>query len=262
MTEYEKAMMELKNAFGSESMWNVSLPALMSPEEEAAYRANNFIKQDEIRKRIEEEEAAKRAAQSPSGLFASTPSGSGSDSMPENPIAKRESDLLAKGIAPEVVAEIMRAEQEERGSRIAAGLNLFANAFFPGMTAMGISKYGVDGYSDYLRGNAGVMMGNANGYIPTHRMSGAMTAEQMMASDREAKAQRDRIAQSILAQEAQNRAMEQVYRGNTGFRDNGTYFSSYGTTTDSGSISDAAAAGLNAARESFGYGSDADYYGD
>ena len=198
------------------------------------------------------------------GLFdtrSSSDSGS-NDNMPENPIAKREADLLAKGIAPEVVAEIMRAEQEERGSRIAAGLTLFGNAMIPGMTALGLSKYGVDGYSDYMRGNAGVMMGNANGYIPTHTMSGSMTAEQMMASDRAAKAERDRVAQAILAREAQNRAMEQVYRDNTGFRDNGTYLSSYGTTTDSGSISDAAAAGLNAARESFGYGSDANYYGD
>ena len=262
MTEYEKAMMELKNAFGSESMWNVPLPALMSPEEEAAYRANNFVKQDEIRKRIEEEEAAKRAAQSPSGLFASTPSGSGSDSMPENPIAKREADLLAKGIAPEVVAEIMRTEQEERGSRIAAGLNLFANAFFPGMTAMGLSKYGVDVYSDYIGGNTGVMMGNANGYIPTHRMGGVMTAEQMMASDRAAKEQRDMIARSILAQEAQNRAMTQAYRDNTGFMGDGTYFSSYGSTTDTSGMSPETMAGLEAARDSFGYASDANYYGD
>ena len=40
------------------------------------------------------------------------------------------------------------------------------------------------------------------------------------------------------------------------------YTSSYGTTTDSGSISSAESAGLDAARESYGYGSNADYYGD
>jgi hypothetical protein len=42
----------------------------------------------------------------------------------------------------------------------------------------------------------------------------------------------------------------------------GVYTSSYGTTTDSGSISSAESAGLDAARESYGYGSNADYYGD
>jgi len=265
MTEYEKAMMELKNAFGSESMWNVPLPALMSPEEEAAYRANNFVKQDEIRKRIEEEESAKRAAQSGSGLFGAIPSSSGfNDAMPENPIAKREADLLAKGIAPEVVAEIMRAEQEERGSRLAASLNLFANAFMPGMTAMGLSKYGPEGYSDYIRGNTGVMMGNANGYIPTHRMGGVMTAEQMMASDRAAKEQRDMIARSILAQEAQNRAMTQASRTYGGFDKvgDGTYLTSYGPTVSTSGMSPETRSGLEAAQASFGYGTDADYYGD
>ena len=198
------------------------------------------------------------------GLFdtrSSSDSGS-NDNMPENPIAKREADLLAKGIAPEVVAEIMRAEQEERGSRLAAGLNLFANAFVPGMTALGLSKYGVDGYSDYIRGNTGVLMGNANGYIPTHTMSGSMTAEQMMASDRAAKAERDRVAQAILAREAENRAMSEVSRNYGGFRDNGTYVTSYGPVVSTSGMSSETRAGLEAAQASFGYGTDADYYGD
>jgi hypothetical protein len=91
MTEYEKAMMELKNAFGSESMWNVPLPALISPEEEAAYRANNFIEQDEIRKRIEEEEAAKRAAQSVVGMMAS---GNNGDSGGGVPLSKEQNQFF------------------------------------------------------------------------------------------------------------------------------------------------------------------------
>jgi hypothetical protein len=198
------------------------------------------------------------------GMFdtrSSSDSGS-NDNMPENPIAKREADLLAKGIAPEVVAEIMRAEQEERGSRLAAGLNLFANAFVPGMTALGLSKYGVDGYSDYIRGNTGVLMGNANGYIPTHTMSGSMTAEQMMASDRAAKAERDSVAQAILAREAENRAMSEISRNYGGFRDNGTYVTSYGPVVSTSGMSPETTAGLEAAQASFGYGTNADYYGD
>ena len=50
---------------------------------------------------------------------------------------------------------------------------------------------------------------------------------------------------------------------NSGWNPEGTqYTSSYGTTTDAGSISSAESAGLDAARGSYGYGSDANYYGD
>ena len=67
-----------------------------------------------------------------------------------------------------------------------------------------------------------------------------------------------------VARNIQKAQMEsQQALANSGWNPEGTqYTSSYGTTTDSGSISSAAAAGLDAARESYGYGSNADCYGD
>ena len=67
-----------------------------------------------------------------------------------------------------------------------------------------------------------------------------------------------------VARNIQKAQMEsQQALANSGWNPEGTqYTSSYGTTTDSGSISSAESAGLDAARESYGYGSNADYYGD
>jgi hypothetical protein len=266
MTEYEKAIMELKNTLGSESMWNVPLPALMSPEEEAAYRLNNFMKQEEIRKRIEEEEAAKRAAEleaAKSGLFGTMPEGGGVDGG-RNYYVEREAQLRAANLPEDEVQSILSKEQEANNSRLAAALTLFGNAIMPGAAILGLSKYGPTGYIDYLQGNTRVMMGDTSGYQSPFTPKAAGIAAPVVSGQRNYNtlSPSAQMARDILAREAQNRAMEQVYRGNTGFRDNGTYFSSYGTTTDSGSISDAAAAGLDAARGSFGYGSNADYFGD
>ena len=67
-----------------------------------------------------------------------------------------------------------------------------------------------------------------------------------------------------VARNIQKAQMEsQQALANSGWNPEGTqYTSSYGTTTDSGSISSAESAGLDAARDSYGYGSSADYYGD
>ena len=67
-----------------------------------------------------------------------------------------------------------------------------------------------------------------------------------------------------VARNIQKAQMEsQAALANSGWNPEGTqYTSSYGTTTDSGNISAAEASGLSSARESFGYGSNADYYGD
>jgi hypothetical protein len=120
------------------------------------------------------------------------------------------------------------------------------------------------GYADYLQGNTRVMMGDTSGYQSPFAPKAAGIAAPVVSgqSNYNTPSPSALMARDILAKEAQNRAMEQVYRDNTGFRDNGTYISSYGTINDSGSISDAAASGLSSARESFGYGSDANYYGD
>ena len=67
-----------------------------------------------------------------------------------------------------------------------------------------------------------------------------------------------------VARNIQKAQMEsQQALANSGWNPEGTqYTSSYGTINDSGSISSAESAGLSAARESYGYGSNADYYGD
>lgn len=69
--------------------------------------------------------------------------------------------------------------------------------------------------------------------------------------------------ESVINQQKKFEAENAAALANSGWNPEGTqYTSSYGTTTDSGSISSAESAGLDAARESYGYGSSADYYGD
>lgn len=279
MTEYEKAMMELKNAFGSESMWNVPLPALMSPEEEAAYRANNFVKQDEIRKRIEEEEAAKRAAQSGSGLFGSMPSDGLNDGVQgRNPYQEMEDrfyqENLTKGMTPENAKTLAGQQafeiQSANNARINSALTLFGNAMIPGMGALGLSKYGPEGYMDYLQGNTRVMMGDTSGYDKGYIGKAAGIAAPVVSGQRNyntyspsAQIARD-MARDILAREADNRAMSEISRTYGGFntRGDGNYLTSYGPTYSTSGMSPETTAGLEAAQASFGYGTDADYFGD
>ena len=69
--------------------------------------------------------------------------------------------------------------------------------------------------------------------------------------------------ESVINQQKKFEAENAAALANSGWSSDGSsYTSSYGTTTDSGSISSAEAAGLDAARDSYGYGSNADYYGD
>jgi len=69
--------------------------------------------------------------------------------------------------------------------------------------------------------------------------------------------------ESVINQQKKFEAENAAALANSGWSPDGSFYtSSYGTTTDSGSITPAEAAGLSAARESYGYGSDADYYGD
>ena len=243
---------------------NPMLSVTSMTDENARYREDPFyVSRD--RKRLAEEEAAKKAAQSGSGLFGAMPEGGGDSGVGgRNYYVEREAQLRAANLPEDEVQSILRAEQEANNARLAAGLSLFGNAIMPGSTILGLSKYGPEGYKDYIQGNVRTLMGDSSGYRSPFTPKAAGIAAPVVGgrSNYNTLSPSAQMANEILAREAQNRAMEQVYRGNTGFRDNGTYFSSYGTTTDSGSISDAAAAGLNAARESFGYGSDADYYGD
>jgi hypothetical protein len=69
--------------------------------------------------------------------------------------------------------------------------------------------------------------------------------------------------ESVINQQKKFEDQNVAALANSGWNsDRSSYTSSYGTTTDSGSISPAQAAGLDAARETYGYGSNADYYGD
>jgi hypothetical protein len=69
--------------------------------------------------------------------------------------------------------------------------------------------------------------------------------------------------ESVINQQKNFEAQNAAALANSGWSSDGSsYTSSYGTTTDSGSISSAESAGLGAASESYGYGSNADYYGD
>lgn len=244
-------------------------------DENARYREDPFYKSRDAqeRKSLAEEEAAKKAAQSGSGLFGAMPEGGGGDGVGGRNYYQEIEDRfyqenLTMGLTPETAKTLAAQQafeiQSANNARINAGLTLFGNAVMPGATALGLSKYGPEGYMDYLQGNTRVMMGDTSGYQSPFSPKVAGIAAPVVGgrSNYNTISPSAQMANEILAREAQNRAMEQVYRDNTGFRDNGTYLSSYGTTNDSGSISDAAAAGLNAARESFGYGSDANYYGD
>lgn len=266
--DYVKDLMDAIPKVNGNPMMSVT----STTDENARYREDPFyVSRD--RKRLAEEEAAKKATQSPSGLFGAMPSDGGGDGAGGRNYYQEIEDRfyqenLALGATPEAARSLAAQQafeiQSANNTRINAGLTLFGNAMIPGMGALGVAKYGPEGYMDYLQGNTRVMMGDTSGYQSPFAPKAAGIAAPVVSGQRNyntssASAQ---MAQEILAREAQNRAMEQVYRDNTGFRDNGTYISSYGTINDSGSISDAAASGLDAARESFGYGSDADYYGD
>lgn len=266
MTEYEKAMMELKNAFGAESMWNLPLQPIMTPEEEAAYRANNFINADEIRQSLAEEEAAKKAAQEGLGLFGAMPSsGSGDNYEGRNYYVEREAQLRAEGYPEDKVQEMLRAEQEANNAPLAAGLNLFANAFAPGVGLSNAFKYG-QALPDYLQGNLRTMIGDSSGYQSPFTPKAAGVAAPVVSgqSSYNTISPLAQMARDILAREAGNRAMSEISRTYGGYntRGYGNYLTSYGPSVSTSGMSPETRAGLEAAQESFGYGTNADYYGD
>ena len=141
-------------------------PMLSMTSEDARYRADPFYKSREIQARDKlalEEEAAKKAAQSESGLFGAIPEGDRGVGG-RNYYVEREAELRAANLPEDQVQAILASEQEANNSRLAAGLTLFGNAIIPGATAFGLSQYGPEGYMDYLQGNARVMMGDRSGY--------------------------------------------------------------------------------------------------
>lgn len=175
---------------------------------------------------------------------------------------------LTKGLTPETAKTLAEQQafkiQSANNARINAGLTLFGNAMIPGMGAMGVAKYGPTGYMDYLQGNTRVMMGDTSGYQSPFTPKAAGIAAPVVSgqSNYNTISASQQRANDILAREAENRAMSEVSRNYGGFRDNGTYVTSYGPVVSTSEMSPETTAGLEAAQESFGYGTNADYYGD
>jgi len=144
---------------------NPMLSVTSMTDENARYREDPFYKSRDAqeRKRLAEEEA-KKAAQSGSGLFGAMPSGGGDGVGGRNYYVEREAQLRAANLPEDKVQSILRAEQEANNARINSALTLFGNAVMPGATILGLSKYGPEGYMDYLQGNTRVMMGDTSGY--------------------------------------------------------------------------------------------------
>ena len=215
---------------------NPMLSVTSMTDDNARYREDPFYKSRDIQVRdqlaLDEEERKRReAAQAGSGMMAG--GGGGDGFQGRNAIQEREDQLRAANLPEEEVQAIMAAEQEERGSRLNSLLTLAAQGIIPGASLFGLNKYGLSGYQDFLQGNMRNLMGDKSGYrSPDYQPKPAGVAAPVISSP-------------------------------SGWSpDGGSYTSSYGITHDSGSISDAERAGLDAARESFGYGSSADYYGD
>lgn len=209
------------------------------------------------------------------GMFAPQASSGGDSGNQENQrnyYVEREAELRASGLPEAEVQATLRAEQEANNARIAAGLTLFSNALIPGMGAMGLAKYGPEGYMDYLQGNTRVMAGDNTGWVnPTPfglreegKPAKVTNAAYLYELEKQSAANRSmaQAAADILARQAQEEQLVDKYREIAGFQDNGQYLSSYGTFNDSSSFSPETTAGLSAAQSSYGYGSNADYYGD
>ena len=150
---------------------NPMLSVASMTDENARYREDPFYISRE-RKRLAEEEEAKKAAQSGSGLFGSMPEGGGDGVQGRNYYQDIEDrfyqENLTMGLIPETAKTLAEQQafeiQSANNARINSALTLFGNAVMPGATALGLSQYGPEGYMDYLQGNTRVMMGDTSGF--------------------------------------------------------------------------------------------------
>ena len=252
---------------------NPMLSVTSMTDENARYREDPFYKSRDAqeRKRLAEEEA-KKAAQSGSGLFGSMPEGGGDGVQGRNYYQDIEDrfyqENLTRGLTPETAKTLAEQQafeiQSANNARINSALTLFGNAVMPGAAALGLSKYGPEGYMDYLQGNLRTMIGDSGGYqsLFTPKAAGIAAPVVSGQSNYNTISASQQIANDILAREAENRAMSEISRNYGGFRDNGTYVTSYGPVVSTSGMSPETRAGVEAAQASFGYGTDADYYGD
>ena len=265
--DYVKDLMSVLPTVNDNPMLSIT-----SQTDAAKYRENPFYMQEAIRKRIAEEEAAK-AGQSKSGMFGSMPSSGGDGAGGgRNYYQEIEDRFYQENLARGATPEAARTLAERQAFEIQSANNLPIANF---LTDMG--KVGIGGLLTQIAGSS--LFGNKlldtraptvdrNIYRPD-AIQEAIARAQSQAAGLSGQSSYNNpsiqalIANDILAREAQNVAMTQAYRDIGGFKDKGTYISSYGTSTPTyGSMSDDTARGLAAARDSFGYGTDADYYGD
>ena len=258
---------------------NPMLSVTSMTDDNARYREDPFYKSRDIQARDqlaldEEERKRKEVAQSGSGMLNS---GSGSEPEGRNYYQEIEdkffNENLAMGATPEAARTLAQKQafdiQSANNTKLASGLNLFANAFMPGVGMLNTAKYGAT-LPDYLQGNYRTMIGDTSGYQSPYTPKAAGIAAPVVSgqSGYNNPSIQAMIANDILSRQAENEAMFDVYNKYTGFRGNSTdggyYISSYDRphTQTYGSMSDDTARGLTAARETYGYGSDANYYGD
>ena len=212
-----------------------------------AYRADPFRRQNAINASLEEalkkkkaEEAARAAAAL--GGMGMMGGGSGGDSGTPTELTEDQKaffDWMEN--TPEG-----QAFKDQRGQQLS---NLFG--LMSPMSGMNIMK---NGMPDFDLGTLfGIPQAARNWQEQQRQQSPQYIADAIKAVNRE----------SVINQQKKFEAENAAALANSGWSSDGSsYTSSYGTTTDSGSISSAEAAGLDAARESYGYGSNADYYGD
>ena len=170
--DYVKDLMSVLPTVNNNPMLSVT-----SQTDAAKYRENPFYMQDAIRKRIADEEEAKKAAQSKPGLFGSMPSrvsdgGDGGDGFGGRNYYQEIEDRfynenLAMGATPEAARTLAERQafeiQSANNARLAAGLTLGANALIPGVGMFNAAKYGA-AYPDFLQGTLRTMMGDSGGY--------------------------------------------------------------------------------------------------
>ena len=210
-----------------------------------AYRADPFRRQNAINASLDEAlkkkqaEEAVRAATAAGGMGMM---GSGGDSGTPTELTEDQKaffDWMEN--TPEG-----QAFKDQRGQQLS---NLFG--LMSPLAGMNIMK---NGMPDFDLGTLfGIPQAARNWQEQQRQRSPQYIADAIKAVNRE----------SVINQQKKFEAENAAALANSGWSSDGSsYTSSYGTTTDSGSISSAEAAGLDAARESYGYGSSADYYGD
>ena len=235
--DYVKDLMNILPTVNSNPMLSVT-----SQTDVDKYRENPFYMQDAIRKRIAEEEAAKKGkVAGGGGLFGSMPSTGGDSANQENQrnyYVEREAQLRAANLPEDEVQDILRAEQEANNTKI--------NNFLTDM-----SKVGIGGLLTQIAGSS--LFGN--NLLDTRAPVDVSNTTRSPAAIQEAIARAQAISQAQANAEAQ--AKEQAAAQAAAVN---PYVSQpYYQTQDSSSYSDYAGAGQ--AQMDRSLQSQSDYYG-